>query len=54
VRLATFNLLGGRSVAHGRVEEDELRSAAASLDADSLPSEQPHIRSGKKDRGDGD
>ena len=34
MRLATFNLLGGRSVAHGRVEEDELRSAATSLDAD--------------------
>ena len=34
VRLATVNLLGGRSVAHGRVEEDELRAAAAALDAD--------------------
>ena len=34
MRLATVNLLGGRSVAHGRVEEDELRSAASSLDAD--------------------
>jgi endonuclease/exonuclease/phosphatase family metal-dependent hydrolase len=34
VHLATFNLLGGRSVAHGRVEVPELRSAAELLDAD--------------------
>lgn len=34
MRLATFNLLGGRSVAHGRVELPELRSAAEALDAD--------------------
>ena len=34
MRLATFNLLGGRSLAHGRVDEGELRSAASSLDAD--------------------
>ena len=34
MRLATVNLLGGRSVAHGDVVEDDLRAAAAMLAAD--------------------
>jgi endonuclease/exonuclease/phosphatase family metal-dependent hydrolase len=36
VRLATFNLLHGRSVAHGGVDEAELRAAVAVLAADVL------------------
>jgi endonuclease/exonuclease/phosphatase family metal-dependent hydrolase len=34
MRLATVNLLGGRSIAHGEVVEDELREAAAMVAAD--------------------
>ncbi len=34
VRLATFNLLHGQSLAHGGVHESELRAAVAELDAD--------------------
>ena len=36
MRVATFNLLHGRSVAHGRVEVTDLRAAARELDADVL------------------
>ena len=36
MRIATFNILHGRSVAHGGVEEAELRAAARELDADVL------------------
>jgi endonuclease/exonuclease/phosphatase family metal-dependent hydrolase len=36
VRVATFNLLHGRSVAEGTVTESALRDAAAALDADVL------------------
>jgi endonuclease/exonuclease/phosphatase family metal-dependent hydrolase len=36
VRVATFNLLHGRSLADGTVEESALRQAAATLDADVL------------------
>ncbi len=34
VRVATFNLLSGRSVAHGGIDEADLREAARQLDAD--------------------
>ena len=34
VRVATFNLLHGRSVAHGGVDVEDLRAAAAEIDAD--------------------
>ncbi|MGH8893987.1 MAG: endonuclease/exonuclease/phosphatase family protein, partial [Actinomycetes bacterium] len=34
MRVATFNILYGRSVAHGGVVEGELRAAAEQLDAD--------------------
>src|SRR5687768_8933464 len=34
MRLATVNLLGGRSIAHGEVVENELREAAAMVAAD--------------------
>ena len=34
MRLATFNILHGRSVSHGGVDRDELRAAAAQLDVD--------------------
>jgi endonuclease/exonuclease/phosphatase family metal-dependent hydrolase len=36
VRVATFNLLHGRSLADGNVDESALRDAAATLDADVL------------------
>lgn len=36
LRVATFNLLHGRSLAHGRVEREELVAAARELDADLL------------------
>ena len=36
MRLATFNLLHGRSLSDGRVDIDRLRDAAAALDADVL------------------
>jgi endonuclease/exonuclease/phosphatase family metal-dependent hydrolase len=36
VRVATFNLLHGRSVAHGGVDVGDLRAAACELDADVL------------------
>lgn len=36
MRLATFNLLHGRSLADGRVEPERLRAAAAELDVDVL------------------
>jgi len=34
VRVATFNILHGRSVVHGTVVEDDLRAAAREIDAD--------------------
>ena len=34
MRVATFNILHGRSVAHGAVVEDDLRAAAQEVDAD--------------------
>ncbi len=34
MRVATFNLLHGRSVAHGGVDVEDLRAAAAEIDAD--------------------
>jgi endonuclease/exonuclease/phosphatase family metal-dependent hydrolase len=36
VRLATFNLMHGRSLSDGRVEPDRLRAAVTALDADVL------------------
>ena len=53
LRFGTFNLLHGRSVRTGAVEEENLRSAAAALDADVLALQEVdrgQPRSGKVDQ----
>jgi endonuclease/exonuclease/phosphatase family metal-dependent hydrolase len=53
LRFGTFNLLNGRSVPTGAIEETELRAAAAALDADVLALQEVdrgQPRSGKTDQ----